>query len=108
MYICHKQYYFSRNVIDTLRTSVMELGEPRQLLSRCPHCGDNRVVMARQIRKEEIESNPIFAEFLQQSTSHNNSPLNGSATTMAYRRASKGSRSGARGELEWDKPLSGG
>jgi len=45
--------------------SLIELGEPRQLvLPPCPACGDNRVVMARQVRKEDAEADPIFAEFL--------------------------------------------
>ncbi len=53
--------------MESLRKSVMEMGEPRQLvLPPCPNCGDNRVVMARQVRKEDMEANPVFAEFLRQ------------------------------------------
>ena len=48
----------------TIRSAVMDIGEPRQLVLPCPYCGDNKVVMARQIKKEEVETNPIFAEFL--------------------------------------------
>ena len=56
-----------RSVMENLRRSLVDMGEPRQLVLPCPGCGDNRVIMARQIKKEEVESNPIFAEFLQQS-----------------------------------------
>ena len=53
--------------MESLRKSVMELGEPRQLiLPPCPGCGENRVVMARQVRKEDMEADPLFAEFLRQ------------------------------------------
>jgi hypothetical protein len=50
--------------METIRNAVMDIGEPRQLVLPCPYCGDNKVVMARQVKKEELESNPIFAEFL--------------------------------------------
>ena len=33
----------------------------------CTQCGDNKVIMARQVKKEEVESNPAFSEFLQMS-----------------------------------------
>ena len=56
-----------RSVMESLREHLMDVGEPRQLVLPCPGCGDNRVIMARQVTKEEVESNPIFAEFLQQS-----------------------------------------
>ena len=65
----------------------MEMGEPRQLVLPCSNCGDSRVVMARQVRKEDVESNPLFAEFLQ--TSRGGSPPNG---TVAYKRTSRMSR----------------
>lgn len=77
------------------------MGEPRQLVLPCPHCGDNRVVMARQVKKEEVESNPIFAEFLLQSrantppvppTAAATTPSVTNGGTAAYRRPSKGSR----------------
>ncbi len=43
----------------------MELGEPRQLiLPPCTQCGENRVVVARQVPKHEMESSPAFIEFL--------------------------------------------
>eukprot|EP00095_Tigriopus_kingsejongensis_P007143 maker-scaffold300_size216557-snap-gene-0.14 protein:Tk07143 transcript:maker-scaffold300_size216557-snap-gene-0.14-mRNA-1 annotation:"voltage-dependent t-type calcium channel subunit alpha-1g" len=74
----------SKSVIETLRNNVMEMGEPRQLVLPCPSCGETRVVMARQVRKEEVECNPLFAEFLQQSRGI--SPPNG---TMSVRRGSK-------------------
>ena len=57
----------SSSVMDSLREHLMDIGEPRQLVLPCPGCGDNRVIMARQVKKEEVESNPIFAEFLQRS-----------------------------------------
>ena len=65
-----KRIYFqpcSSSVMDSLREHLMDIGEPRQLVLPCPGCGDNRVIMARQVKKEEVESNPIFAEFLQRS-----------------------------------------
>ena len=51
----------------------MEMGEPRQLVVTCPQCGDNKVILARQIKKEVVESNPVFSEFLQ--VSRDNSPV---------------------------------
>ena len=51
----------------------MELGEPRQLVVTCPHCGDNKVILARQVKKEVVETNPVFSEFLQ--VSRDNSPV---------------------------------
>ena len=57
----------SSSVMENLREHLLEIGEPRQLVLPCPGCGDNRVIMARQVKKEDVESNPIFAEFLQQS-----------------------------------------
>jgi len=45
----------------------MTIGEPRQLVLPCPTCGDNKIVMARQVKKEEVETNPMFAQFLQSS-----------------------------------------
>ena len=51
----------------------MELGEPRQLVVTCPQCGDNKVILARQVKKEVVESNPVFSEFLQ--VSRDNSPV---------------------------------
>ena len=56
--------------MENLREHLMEVGEPRQLVLPCPGCGDNRVIMARQVKKEEVESNPIFAEVLQISRAH--------------------------------------
>ena len=53
--------------MEKLREHLMEIGEPRQLVLPCPECGDNKVIMARQVKKEEVETNPIFAEFLQHS-----------------------------------------
>ena len=51
----------------------MELGEPRQLVVTCPQCGDNKVILARQVKKEVVEANPVFSEFLQ--VSRDNSPV---------------------------------
>ena len=56
-----------RSVMESLREHLMDVGEPRQLVLPCPGCGDNRVIMARQVTKEEVESNPIFAEFRERS-----------------------------------------
>ena len=56
--------------METIRNAVMDIGEPRQLVLPCPYCGDNKVVMARQVKKEELETNPIFAEFLDFSASN--------------------------------------
>ena len=77
--------------MEDLRQSIMELGEPRQLvLPPCPTCGDNRVVLARQVKKEEIESNPIFSEFYRQSQA---APAAAAAAAngagVAYRRTSR-------------------
>ena len=58
---------FYRSVMESLREHLMDVGEPRQLVLPCPGCGDNRVIMARQVTKEEVESNPIFAEFRERS-----------------------------------------
>lgn len=55
-----------------MRSTLLEIGEPRQLVVTCPHCGDNKVIMARQVKKEDVETNPVFAEFLQ--VSRTNSP----------------------------------
>ncbi len=104
----------SRSVMESLRKSVMELGEPRQLiLPPCQNCGENRVVMARQVRKEDMEANPIFAEFLRQQQqqqqamqqqqqqkqlrreqSDDSPPMNGvnGIAAAAFRRTSKASR----------------
>ena len=86
----------NREVMDRIRDSVLEIGEPRQLiLPPCPRCGDNRVVMAKQIKKEEMETNPIFAEFIQQSSNIANgeggqcAAASVTKSTYAYRRASK-------------------
>ena len=38
----------------------MEIGEPRQLVVTCPNCGDNKLIMARQVKKEDVETNPAF------------------------------------------------
>ena len=61
--------------LDNLRSTLLEIGEPRQLVVTCPKCGDNKIIMARQVRKEEVETNPAFAEFLQ--VSRTNSPNGG-------------------------------
>ena len=52
----------------SLRKSAMELGETRQLVIPCGRCGESRVILAKQVRREVIESNPMFAEFLQQTS----------------------------------------
>eukprot|EP00094_Tigriopus_californicus_P005435 TCALIF_05238-PA protein Name:"Similar to CACNA1H Voltage-dependent T-type calcium channel subunit alpha-1H (Homo sapiens)" AED:0.30 eAED:0.30 QI:0/0.8/0.61/0.95/0.75/0.80/21/258/1189 len=75
------------HVMETLRNNVLEMGEPMQLMLPCSNCGETRVVMARQIKKEDVECNPVFAEFLQQSKG--GSPPNG---TMPFRRTSRGSK----------------
>ena len=67
----------------------MEIGEPRQLVVTCPHCGDNKVIMARQVKKEEVESNPAFAEFMQ--VSRTNSPVSSMLRHRAGSTRSKGS-----------------
>ena len=41
--------------MENLREHLMEVGEPRQLVLPCPGCGDNRVIMARQVKKEEVD-----------------------------------------------------
>ncbi len=64
-------WYF-RTAVENLRSALVEIGEPRQLVLACPHCGDNKIIMARQVKKEEVETNPIFSEFLQ--VSRCNSP----------------------------------
>lgn len=61
--------------LDNLRSTLLEIGEPRQLVVTCPNCGDNKIIMARQVKKEEVETNPAFAEFLQ--VSRTNSPSGG-------------------------------
>ena len=61
--------------METIKTAVMDIGEPRQLVLPCPYCGDNKVVMARQVKKEEVESNPIFAEFLDYSVNGGSPPM---------------------------------
>ena len=53
--------------MEGLREHLQNIGEPRQLVLPCSGCGDNRVVMARQVTKEEVETNPIFAEFRERS-----------------------------------------
>ena len=53
--------------MESLREHLMDVGEPRQLVLPCPGCGDNRVILARQVTKEEVDSNPIFAEFRERS-----------------------------------------
>lgn len=63
---------YCRTALDNLRSTLLEIGEPRQLVVTCPHCGDNKVIMARQVKKEDVETNPAFAEFLQ--VSRTNSP----------------------------------
>ena len=74
----------SRAMIESIRSSAMELGETRQLVLPCPTCGESRIIMARQVRKEDIESNPLFAEYLQMS-----SPTAAPAGAVTIRRTSK-------------------
>ena len=69
----------------------MELGEPRQLVVTCPQCGDNKVILARQVKKEVVESNPVFSEFLQ--VSRDNSPV-GFVRRTSTRLSSRSSRAG--------------
>ena len=66
--------YFFRTALNNLKSTLLEIGEPRQLVVSCPACGDNKIIMARQVKKEDVETNPAFAEFLQ--VSRNNSPTN--------------------------------
>ena len=63
-----------RTALNNLKSTLLEIGEPRQLVVSCPACGDNKIIMARQVKKEDVETNPAFAEFLQ--VSRNNSPTN--------------------------------
>ena len=65
---------FFRTALNNLKSTLLEIGEPRQLVVSCPACGDNKIIMARQVKKEDVETNPAFAEFLQ--VSRNNSPTN--------------------------------
>jgi len=52
----------------------MTIGEPRQLVLPCPNCGDNKIVMARQVKREEVETNPVFAQFLNTSLADSTPP----------------------------------
>ena len=62
---------------------MLEIGEPRQLVVPCVQCGDNKIIMARQVTKEEVERNPAFAEFLQ--VSRSNSPNDRRASRVSSR-----------------------
>nr|XP_040563889.1 voltage-dependent T-type calcium channel subunit alpha-1H-like isoform X2 [Lepeophtheirus salmonis] len=72
----------NKSILDALRIKVLtEIGEPRQLVMPCPNCGDNRVIMARQVRRQDIENNPIFADLFNNNNNepnmnniHNNQP----------------------------------
>ena len=84
-----------RMALNNLKSTLLEIGEPRQLVVSCPACGDNKIIMARQVKKEEVETNPAFAEFLQ--VSRNNSPTNSlrrRKSTASWK--SKGSRGSCR------------
>lgn len=72
-----------RNALDNLRNTLLEIGEPRQLVVPCVQCGDNKIIMARQVTKEEVERNPAFAEFLQ--VSRSNSPNDRRASRVSSR-----------------------
>ena len=72
-----------RNALDNLKNTLLEIGEPRQLVVPCVQCGDNKIIMARQVTKEEVERNPAFAEFLQ--VSRSNSPNDRRASRVSSR-----------------------
>ena len=79
-------FSWTRSAMETIRTAVMDMGEPRQLVLPCPYCGDNKVIMARQVKKEEVESNPIFADFLDYSANGTSPPTR--PRCSRYRRCS--------------------
>ncbi|XP_023326004.1 voltage-dependent T-type calcium channel subunit alpha-1G [Eurytemora carolleeae] len=75
----------SKSMRENLMNSVLEIGMETTIVVPCTYCGDKKDLMAaRVVQKEEVETNPAFAEFRAHSRID-------SETTGPYRRISRGS-----------------